>query len=801
MIFYKKIFRDLYKNKSRSFSIIILIFLSFTIAGIYVQPGAVLDATYSQMKIDTNKSDVILDMFPFTSDIFNESILNNWIDTYKVKDVQPRLLFKADIEIDNSIKIKSHIIGLPDNYRPIVNDIITPNNDYFTYNQQEAFIEKSYVETYDISQNSQLNVSVNENNLKANFSIIFKNKANSIEYPFIETAGGGYERSTLAQQLFVMSVFVKISYLQQMLFSGNEVYNQICITFTNPSNKINFINNLRKDNSTFSLYIKDILNPTDILEETTNIMYLVGWMIGLLIFIISLFLIYTTLSRFIEEQKPQIGTLKALGYSNLFIVWHYTLYGLIMSLIGSTLGLLCGIVIGSLIVDPFIGISFSLPYIVYTIPIFHYLLAFTIITICATLVCLLESLSSVKITPQTAVRPEILYLSQKESLFEKMFKLFKKDYRLSPNAKYFIRQIFARPKRTSAIAISVIGAIIIASVSLTLVGGIVNTSNDLVDSIHYDGQIYFNEDINKTEADNLATSNYITSYEPFYVTQARLIQEDNSWINIGYVKGFPENSQLHEFSQNGKLFKSNHSAIVTIDIARILNIQEDKQYLLEGNNFTTEFVTIQEIKTSYIESSFMVPLDLSLKLSTGNTTTNLLSGMLVKVSNDFNKNEFESLPITGSIIMKNDFKDLLLKNYESITLISYVLVIVAFFFGLMIIFGIMNINITERKPDLHIMKSLGISNRNIYLSSTFEAMFYGLLGSLGYVLGFFISVTYQEILAEAMTMPLAKLTFSFENLFFLVIFAIIMTYLSQFLALRLVLKQKIADVTKEKLFG
>ena len=63
MLFIKKIIRDLYKNKSRSFSIIMLIFLSFVIAGVYVQPGAVLDATYSKMKIETNKADIIIDDF------------------------------------------------------------------------------------------------------------------------------------------------------------------------------------------------------------------------------------------------------------------------------------------------------------------------------------------------------------------------------------------------------------------------------------------------------------------------------------------------------------------------------------------------------------------------------------------------------------------------------------------------------------------------------------------------------------------------------------------------------------------
>ena len=801
MIFMKKIFRDLYKNKSRSFSIIILIFLSFTIVGIYVQPGAVLDATYSQMKIDSNKADIVIDAFPFTSEVFNNSIFNAWIEKYNITGLQTRLLLEAKVEIDNTTKVNSHIIGIPDNQRPIVNDIITPENDYFGSSQTEAFIEQSYVDSYNISQHTLLTVSVHDQNNNASFPINFKNKANSIEYPFIENAGGGYERSTLVQQLFVMSVFVKISYLQQIVYSGKEIYNQICIKFADPSMKTTFISDLRKDNSIAGSYIKDISNPTDILEETTNIMYLVGWMIGLLIFVISLFLIYTSLGRFIEEQRPQIGILKGLGYSNSFILRHYILYGIIMTLIGSISGFICGISLGFLMIDPFITISFSLPYIIYYVPVLQYLVGFLSILLCAIIVSLFESLSSLKITPQSAVRPEIFYSVQKESIFEKLLKFFNKNHRIAPNSKYFIRKIFSRPKRTTAIAISVIGAIIIASVSLTLVGGIINTSHNLISSIHFDAQIYFNEDITQAQADAIANTSSILYYEPFYITQARLIMNDSSWISLGLIKAFPENSQLHDFSSNGVLFNNNHSAIVTIDIARILGVEEGMNYLIECNNKTTEVITIQQIRNSYIESGFIIPLDLALKIGNGNSTTKLLSGMLATTNNNFNRDNIEALPIVKTVLMKNDFEDLLLQNYETLDVVSYLLVIVAFFFGVMIIFSIMNINITERKADLHIMKSMGISNKYIYYYSLFEALFYGIMGSIGYLLGYYISVVYQEILASAMTMPLANLQLSIQNLIFLTIFAIIMIFISQALALRLVLRQKIADVTKEKLFG
>ena len=191
MIFIRKIFRDLYKNKSRSFSIIILIFLSLVIECVYVQPGAVLEATYTKMKTDSNKADLVIDALPFNSNVFNDSLFDYWIDEYQISAIQSRLLVHAKIEINNTVKLNAHIIGIPDNQRPVINNIITPDNVYFSDKEQEAFIEKSYVESYSISDKTQLNVSINEGNINANFPIIFKGKANSIEYPFLENAGGG----------------------------------------------------------------------------------------------------------------------------------------------------------------------------------------------------------------------------------------------------------------------------------------------------------------------------------------------------------------------------------------------------------------------------------------------------------------------------------------------------------------------------------------------------------------------------------------------------------------------------------
>ena len=67
----------------------------------------------------------------------------------------------------------------------------------------------------------------------------------------------------------------------------------------------------------------------------------IGVFSGLFIFIAMLSVI-TTMTRVVKKQRVQIGTLKALGFSNRRIVFHYMGYGFWISLVASILGLIAG---------------------------------------------------------------------------------------------------------------------------------------------------------------------------------------------------------------------------------------------------------------------------------------------------------------------------------------------------------------------------------------------------------------------------------------------------------------------------
>ena len=77
--------------------------------------------------------------------------------------------------------------------------------------------------------------------------------------------------------------------------------------------------------------------------------------------LVSLLTLVTTMSRVISAQRMQIGTLKAMGYSNKSIILHYLSYGFVLSLTGSAIGLVIGPLTIPYLFYPTMSSTYSLP--------------------------------------------------------------------------------------------------------------------------------------------------------------------------------------------------------------------------------------------------------------------------------------------------------------------------------------------------------------------------------------------------------------------------------------------------------
>lgn len=202
-------------------------------------------------------------------------------------------------------------------------------------------------------------------------------------------------------------------------------------------------------------------NYQGVQEFTSHIYQLksMSFMFSALFILLSLLSIQTTMKRLVETQRTQIGTLKALGFTDLHILIHYAAYGFLISATGSTIGF----VLGSKLITP---ILINVQKYFYTIPkwsgknsvISYAIIGATIVT--CTFITFLACRGSIHLVPAEAMRNKQIKVKGSE--------LRKTVGFLSFEWKWSVRYILRNKIRTIVGVIGVAGCLVllIASVGL-----------------------------------------------------------------------------------------------------------------------------------------------------------------------------------------------------------------------------------------------------------------------------------------------------------------------------------------------
>ncbi|MFX0015381.1 MAG: FtsX-like permease family protein [Promethearchaeota archaeon] len=810
MLFLIKILRDLRKNKSRSLPIIILICVSQIASILYIEVGVMIDESWQQYFRETNVGDVWIDTVSISTTVYNNSVTSYWRDTYSISAIQPRLYFKGQITI-NKEKIPVDIISLPAEKPAEVNRIITTDKSYFADHSKinnGIYIEQSHLKFYNLKTFDGITLTINTGLTEKTLNLTILGGAYSPEYPIKMGEGGSiqqFEFSATFAQYLTMSVFLRTDYLQDELYQGEEVYNQICISFDDNIRKDTFIRHLQTDQSLMYRYTIDVREYPSLIEDMVFIMIGVGFGVTIFFLIISMFLTYTIVNRFIDEQRPQLGVMKSLGYSNRYILTRSLFYGLILGLIGSTSGNFFGICIGILLGDLLLNSWLSFPYIAVSLPFTQSLVLVFITIVCSTIACYISARRILKISPRAAIMPA--FVERKISTFvvedfiQKIFRI-----RLSVLSKYSIRNVFTNPKRAITTIGSLLMAIALVGGVLTIVTSVFSGGSLMFQSENWDAQITLSYPQNFADVQSDILMHFddhqTMIMEPLLVDTARIrnpTDKDTFWRKVTFT-ALPMNPNLKLLENTGVGFQSNTSAIISLDVAKQLELNISGEYILSGRNGTQKTIIIQVILPPHHVSSFYIPMSLGNFLSFGNDSIEMVNGVFLSKP-ALSKTDIDSLSTDFAVILKSD----LIKETESwylqMSSILFGLLFLVLIIAGIIIYSIASISIAERKDDFSIMKAVGIQNRSIYLWSVLEVLIYSLIASSGYLIGFFISVWYMDILQQLMNSPQGRFELSLFHYLVSFLFGLVASLFGQFFALRYILKQRIAIVTKEKMFG
>ena len=315
---------------------------------------------------------------------------------------------------------------------------------------------------------------------------------------------------------------------------GDNIYNQICITTkedisTTELNKD--ILNILNTKVVNVLALKDNMNAYNTVNLMSSIESIV-MIFPIIFFLIAMLIMFSTMSRLIENSRTNIGTFKALGYSDAKIKWYYLLYAVFVVIAGYLIG---AIPANLILTKPISMILFS------TADTPSWALEFKPSALVSSfiLVCIICIGTAYYITAKTlrerpaeCMRPKAPPAAKK-ILLEKISLIWN---RFNFTQKYIVRNMF---RNKSRMIISIIGIMGCTTLVVTAYGikDTVHNYLDIVEStqLKYDYAVNFESNISNAEYKHLKKLDCVTDIEYQLTTGVKLYSDTGYESSYFYV--------------------------------------------------------------------------------------------------------------------------------------------------------------------------------------------------------------------------------------------------------------------------
>lgn len=231
-------------------------------------------------------------------------------------------------------------------------------------------------------------------------------------------------------------------------------------------------------------------------DNDTSIVAAVANVFPLFFLLVAALVCSSTMSRMVEEQRTQNGTLKALGYSDGRIMSRYASYAGLAALAGTAVGL----ILGTYLFPAVIWIGYGMLYHFSSLQ-YLFVLGDAVISVCAALLCCcgaacLAAWSDLRLMPAQLMRPKAPKAG-KRIVLERIAPLWR---RLSFLSKVSLRNIFRYRKRLIMMLLGTGGCLALLLTGLGLRDSIANVADDQFDTITmYDYAVSFSEALTPQE--------------------------------------------------------------------------------------------------------------------------------------------------------------------------------------------------------------------------------------------------------------------------------------------------------------
>lgn len=508
----------------------------------------------------------------------------------------------------------------------------------------------------------------------------------------------------------------------------------------------------RTNNPGFSDYVEDALRVDRIAAVFPIFFILVAALVCL-----------TTMTRMVEDQRVQIGTLKSLGYSKGATVAKYITYALLASITGAALGLLFGFKVFPVLIFNAYRIMYIMPELSTPFRWDYAVLCFAAAMACTGFAAFGACFKELKETPSILMRPKPPK-SGKRVLLERVSFIWN---RLSFLQKVTVRNLFRYKKRIYMTLIGIAGC-----TALMMAGfGLKNSISSIVDRqyadiFHYGVLGVYNDEITTYEKQEI---NSQIGSNPYITKSTHIRQESIDFLNekgtkkAAYLLVPQSVDELYEFISfrqrvSGEAVTIPESGVVVTEkLAKMAGITVGDTVTLSIDDTNQVTLPVAGITENYLmHYVYMSPAQYTAAFGKPLLTNGFLSditdpAMENALSTQLMKNN-NMLAINFSSVGGQSFKDIV----KSMDYIVLVIIVCAGALAFVVLYNLANINIEERIREIATIKVLGFYDGEVaayvYRENTISSLL-GMVAGLALGVPFIRFVVYTAEVDAVMFNP------------------------------------------------
>ena len=472
----------------------------------------------------------------------------------------------------------------------------------------------------------------------------------------------------------------------------------------------------------------------------------IGKVFPVLFFLVAALISLTTMTRMVEEQRVQIGTMKALGYGKAAIAGKYIGYALIATLGGSIFGVLAGEkILPFIIIYAYMILYKHLPAILVPYHMSYALQASGIAVACTLIATIASCYKELAAEPAELMRPAAPKQG-KRILLERIGIIWK---HLNFTWKSTVRNLIRYKKRFFMTIFGIGGCMALMVVGFGLKDCIYEIVSLQYEKVQfYDAATYMSDDISEENRQQL--HDYLDQNADIKETiEARMQKTDvksASGKKTLYLMVPSDNEKIEDFlSFHSRTNKDEvyslkkDEVILTEKMASLLNVKVGDELTIEDEDRGDQTVTVGAICENYMSHYLYLSPEKYEELYGVPAEYNTIIYSVEDGKDDqIEKIGTKLLSMDGvlNVSYTSSIEGRLDDMLRSLNLVIVVLIVSAGMLAFVVLYNLNNINITERQRELATLKVLGFYDGEVASYVYRENILLTIIGSVvGMVLG------------------------------------------------------------------